>query len=382
MQVMKKTKTLFLVLLLILTQAATAQAWQLNHSFIDPKLINNTCAAGNPPLTPTGDPFDQQCCLEEDIICVDQGPNGFCYEEACAKWTTVTYQGHRRDIKVPITNGCYHPTCYMKVAQRIGVRDPYAQPLTKNHNVLLHVINSFYDVSGNIPNSFVWYNYTGDASVSWGGDWWENDSLHFPAYIDAATGTSAMQGLLWSWRFLDPSWRGVWKTPTWREAIGGETEDANLRATTLPSNENSKNIIFVTDGIDSDGPGYKNGTIPYVEAKDGQDDAVKDGTHSIGYRRPSYILDPMFETCDAHVPLASITNADYEAVCTKMKTQGIKVNVVFYLYASQDITNSPLKRCQEITEGIAITDATPANLQSKLAALLASIATKSIRLVK
>ncbi len=383
-----------LLVLAIIAFSTSSYAWTFNHSYIDPNLLNNRCVGGI-TATPNGNPHDATCCMQTECE-IFNGPN--CVKTRCVREGTVQRQSFDQTVSVPIVNEtCYHPTCYVRAATQVIYNNP-VQPLTNSTYAITNTVNDL-----GIRNLLLYaFRYTTPIGLELNNTQrYFTQEVQYPQKWGVATGTSAMQGLLWSWRMLSPRWQGYWAGRSKFEGADDPNIALRNRGGTLPSVNNSKNVIIISDGIDSDGPDYNPGgrtinsisagTITTPQGTVNKDDATLDAAPSLqqspGFRAANSSVRTLsqldvYETCDANVPLASFTRADYVQVCNSMKAQGIKVNVILYLYGANDITDGRLSECANITGGITITDATPANIGTKLRELVAQIVTRNIRLIR
>jgi len=398
-------KKLLLIIIFSLF-AVNAGAWTFNHSFIDPRLLNSSCDTSNGAPVPSGDPITFQCCTQ--YTCTGRAADGSCaISGPCADGATetATKQGFSQNITLPVVNEtCYHPTCYMRAAaQVLSNFSASVQPLTNNTDAIKNSVANLQSGYITTKLNYAFRRYS-PLGVGPGGASHPYDELDYTRNYDVGTGTSAMQGLLWAWRMLSPRWQGYWSGASKYEPPGDPSVALRSAGGTLPSVGNSKNIIIISDGIDSDGPDYKPGgrTITPVVANDSQvdghgsqikeDDATggadnSNEIHSMGFHATDDTHQnnvDIFEICDAHAPIQSITRDDYIAVCNRMNAEGIKVNVILYLYGADDNNGSDgrLQACAQITGGEVITDATPANIQTKISTLVADIVTRNIRLIQ
>lgn len=383
-----------LLALLVISLATSANAWVFNHSYVDPNLINNTCTSNN--VTPNGPPSTYSCCIE--TTCSKRNSKGDCVTTVCSKTGTATKQGYSQDVWLPVVNEtCYHPTCYTRAVGLVMDRNEQVQPLTNNADVIYNEV-SWLGVSGQLLYAFRFYQPKGlDEN---GKQSYATLEVQYPQHWYVPTGTSAMQGLLWSWRMLSNKWQGYWQGQSYWDYNGDSSIAQRAPGGSLPSSSNTKNIVVISDGIDSDGPDYKPGgrtitpvlagTVTTPKGTINEDDATVNANapyqQSVGFRAASKEAASsadIYETCDAHAPIASITKQDYINVCTKMRDEGIRVNVILYLYGKDDVSDGRLEECAHITGGIVLDqDVTPDNIQTKLASLLATIATQQIKLVK
>ncbi len=219
-------------------------------------------------------------------------------------------------------------------------------------------------------------------------------------------GTSAFQGLLWSWRMLSNKWQGKWANMSYYEANNSLFADGVAdRVSKLPSAELSKHIILVSDGLDNDG-------LANSEVQSHMSEVIPRNNHFPAVRADSgfgFEFNPQpstavhkatAETCDAHSPEASITVEDYVKICESMTQQGITVYAIVF----DSVVNEKLKRCVLATErGVYIDNtsvcsasvnnntkcqpnptgiASPSYLQEALSKVFAAIAAQSVRLVE
>ena len=405
-------KYLVLLIISLVVCGENSYAWELNHTYVDPDLINNAyhCTPPGPvPSTPFGPVNENDDCCKA-VECAPGATNpetGLCYHQICSQPSTTRSQAHTtQPFTIPRVNEtCFHPTCYSRVIAGLKYHPMPVQPLTNSTAVIKEVVTHLTDgnVGGTMGTAFKFdtglkLDPTGSTNYILG--------VSYPKLLGTGTGTSAMQGLLWSWRMLSVNWIGVWGRRSDYEQPGDLNIIARQRtlpmADTVPSPDNSKNIIIISDGIDSDGPDYKKpdgSSIPHIQAKPGQDDATASFTdkQSLGFSRPDeHTIEELFDTCDAHVPLKSIVYSDYIndpagggtndpskplGICNRIAAQGIKIYVVLYAYTNQDRANSPLVQCAHLSGGDDIS-AKPEDIVAKMKTLVASIVVRNIRLIK
>jgi hypothetical protein len=387
-------KKIFIVLFLLLMTSGPAQAWKFNYTYVEPAMLACT------PSVELGPPG--VCGGQYDDCCKTLGPCDQWSEpgHVCVHWTCAEYWPHQKKITprrithLPLVNEtCFRPSCYWRPAslQKKFVAGTLhnslmVQPLTSNTATVSKVIDSMTDdliantstvdmypkymyppPSATGPNPGSIYETHLDSSST------NPNGIHYKFdKFELSTGTSAMEGLLWSWRMLSDKWKGVWDIRT-------AYEDTAFDRSQLPAAEDSKNIIVISDGQDSDGPLF----YPDVHTMNDPGDVHQDDPHSgKGYVFPDVNTFPHFyHTCDAHNPPDSITDSDYDAVCHKLLDQGIKVHVVLYGYSGSE-SNERLHNCAITTHGQFIPDATPQNLSQVLQTLFASIAHQKIKLIK
>lgn len=394
-----RMKKIFFIsfIITLVTGAATsvnATSFNFNHSWLNPNLqYNNPTCGTTDPTNPTVTENTGTCCVHS--TCTGTDASGHCFRMECdGGFIGITTKTYKSLVQVPRVNEyCYHPTCYYRAAAEVQDFPMPLQPLTNSAATIKTAVLGLTDrkVGAQLGTAFQ-YRYPHEFTLQPTGDKWTYlANLDYMTKWGVGTGTSAMQGLLWSWRVLSKNWQGVWGLQSDYETTG---TGAALRsgANAVPNPSNSKHVIVISDGIDSDGPSYRNNTIPQALLN-----PANDG--SLGLRRASNVdTTPIFETCDAHVPLASITYTDYvnnttnppthpydsskpPGVCDRMKAQNVHVNVVLYLYPAQDITDSPLIACANMTEGAVYPNSTPATISQDLQDLIASIASHNIRLI-
>jgi len=265
------------------------------------------------------------------------------------------------------TRKCHRYSCYYQALGMVVNSPLPIQPLTNDLvaiQVLIHKneasgdTNQFNSGSGILTSKL-------NATTNVYGD----PNINNLGTIPVGAGTSAIQGLIWAFRVLSPNWKGVWaQKSSYEYDLKGRDARVNL-----PSEDNAKHIIMISDGEDNDGPKYKS-SYATVDA-DGQGQIFDwDAMEAAGETTAE-----LFGTCDAHAPLESITTQNYIDVCTQMKGKAI-VHAILYDY---DVSKgkSPLQECAEITGGGFYKDIKPADLSNTLNTIFANIASYKIRLI-
>ena len=263
----------------------------------------------------------------------------------------------------------------------------YPSPTDPNYalNSYRHYQNGHYDTSNAKPDEIIQSPSTEIAKYEPGG------------------GTSAFQGLLWSWRMLSSKWQGKWANQSFYEANGLFPDGQADRLANLPSTDLSKHIIIISDGLDNDGAsnaGIKTNELAPKDDNWNQAAVRKDSSFGFEFNPANATSQPTGETCDAHGPEASITAADYTKICQAMNAEGITVYAIVF----DGSVNEKLKDCVIATQrGLYIDNAnicgssisTPTNcqpnptglasasyLQDALTKVFAAIAAQSVRLVQ
>lgn len=353
------------------------------------------------------------------------------------------------------TNMCYRLSCYYQAMAYTNL-NYVVQPLNKHANIVRSIISQ-YASDGRLTSQTGVHGVASDTGlgpISDGGKWAKRfshkslapdaagggvispngDLLSYRHYqngkynsdntvpgeiipspreiklYEPGGGTSAFQGIVWSWRMLSNKWNGKWANQSYYEAQGLFPDGQADRATKLPSAELSKHIIVISDGIDNDG--LDNAAVVAADNTNAQpgivlpnDPAYTAARTDSGFGFDFNPLDsrpgrPQGETCDAHAPEASITKEDYVKVCEEMTKQGITVYAIVF----DDVVNEKLKACVLATErGVYIDNAnicsasvttaskcqdnptgvaSPAYLKEALTKVFAAIAAQSVRLVE
>lgn len=185
------------------------------------------------------------------------------------------------------------------------------QPLTNSTVVLRQVVDRF--VSDKFlygSNEEIFEPIRMDRQTS---------RLNRGADVSAKIKTSSVHGLLWSWYSLNNDWNNRWNRKSLHESYcdevgglgctGSGTISQSSRQN-LPSEENFKHIILVSDGNDIDG----------LEAGSGKIDATE-GV-GLGY----------YNSCDAYVPIERLSVDQYSELCTAIKEQGIQIHMILFDY--------------------------------------------------
>jgi hypothetical protein len=190
--------------------------------------------------------------------------------------------------------------------------------------------------------------------------------------IEPGAGTSAFQGLLWSWRMVSNNWKTYWGSQSNYEAAG----DASIgkRATELPNPRFLKNIIVISDGADTDGT--VNGALP--NTVNTIDNRVLNES-GFGQSLPASSNTLARESCDAHAPIPAVSDQDYQDLCDKLYEQGIRVHVIYFGY-NGGLTNGRLGYCAKRTRGLLYNN--EVNLVAAFREIFASIAAQNVRLVE
>ena len=125
--------------------------------------------------------------------------------------------------------------------------------------------------------------------------------------------TSSIHGLMWAWFTINNEWQDVWNANSLHETyVGGDksSRDGTGGAEQLPSSENFKHIILISDGYDNDGCEDRSGGTGSAEVGVGQG---------------------RLNVCDAYQPVEAVTDTEYTDLCTAIKTNGTST-------ANDDIT--------------------------------------------
>lgn len=360
---------------------------------------------------------------------VEQLGKNKCSENKCRSGTIWQHTYNNYQLRMAdyfISHLCYRPSCYYQ-AIKYANEAYYIQPLTENANFALAAINSINLAKLNTSRVNVYGSQGSTKDVSFRGGstgYSVQDGLDFrptpngsditnivnkgangvhiqttpPRYrsplftgtnflaprtsddmpdIEPGGGTSAIQGLLWSWRLVSNNWEGRWSGVT---SNYGAATPANL-----PDRANLKNIIIISDGADTDG---------YVDPVTGNNVTAGTTVNVSGGRiyydgrvnnEMGQALTPLAnnlagESCDAHSPIQSITAADYQNLCNQLYDQGIRVHVIYYGYSAPPSGDQKLGYCAARTRGLIFNNET--NLANAFNQIFAAIAAQNVRLVK
>ena len=343
-----------------------------NKSYIHPGVMSN-CGAPEEVTSSYKEDYSKCCTKWEDRgdTCKRNGRNRIDYvcdnEDNNGKWFRVTnYKYNYRKI----TDECFRPSCLYQAAAFIEKAPIPVQPLTEDKNVLYRALDGFGGVGLLDSNLDKTINAYGEAS-----DYRNMQQIPGPSTWEVGAGTSALQGILWSWRMLTNEWKGVWK-----ERSNYETDNISAsKRLSLPDPDHSKYIIIVSDGKDTDGIGYKGNftIIPDTESGPG---IVLPGNS--GGNVP-------FENCDAHVPTYSLakdgTPADgeytaYKKTCDAIAQDGVKIYAI--LYDANYTSNEALQYCATKTGGAVYPGVSPAEFEATLKQIFAKVIKDQVMLVR
>ena len=215
-----------------------AQAWKFNYTYIDPAV--NACPPAD--VTHTGE------CLQRDDCCIELGDcdqwsdppaNTICTHYACRQFAAHMAQDVTRTVFVPkINETCYRPTCYWRPAILEHLGGLHVEPLTNRPATIGRVIDGLTDEKIKPPVGIYpayYYPPNSYGNIIYRKPLSSNDTnpdginYKFDKF-ELSTGTSAMQGLLWSWRMLSPKWQGVWVgRTTYENSPGGDYAESDAR---------------------------------------------------------------------------------------------------------------------------------------------------------
>lgn len=258
--------------------------------------------------------------------------------------------------------------------RRIELHESFPiQPLTNDYDVLNNILeryvaNTRLDGSGSFPS---------DSIIDFQSkriDKARLSSLHHK--------TSSIHGLMWAWFTINNAWQDVWDEDSLHEDYKGGSKSVRDGSSgdALPSPNNFKHIILISDGFDNDG--------------------CEDRT---GGSASEIINVPVgrINVCDSYTPLEQITDTQYNNLCTTIK-QGdpennkddtaihiITLDFDAEVESTNDINctkakgvNNRYRRCA--TEGEYYNNVAPSALEDAFDNIFAGILTKAVpvRLIK
>lgn len=210
--------------------------------------------------------------------------------------------------------------------RNIELHESFAiQPLTNSTTVLKELINRFVTDEFLYRNALAALGNNEDIIIDR-----QRSRLDKAIDFGAASDTSSIHGLIWSWFSLSSDWQGIWNEKSLTEdfcdeggtnleifADGnncnnqGSSSALSRTSASLPSEENSKHIILISDGYDIDG--LESIGVPET----GEANALA------GY----------LNACDAHIPVERVSFNEYVDICERIAEEGengIKVHTILY----------------------------------------------------
>lgn len=169
------------------------------------------------------------------------------------------------------------------------------QPLTNDSDVLNNVLERYVSDDRLRSNS----TYNEDDVVDFQG------RLEKAHTISSEHDTSSIHGLMWAWFTINNAWQDIWDEESLHEnyVAGGSksARDGSNGQDQLPSENNFKHIILISDGFDNDGCNTVTGGF-----------TTESVNEFLGRRN----------SCDAYAPIENISDEQYNDLCTAIKTNG------------------------------------------------------------
>jgi hypothetical protein len=225
------------------------------------------------------------------------------------------------------------------IPRKILLRESFpVQPLTNHRQVLKDTVGRFVS-NGTGQRLFNNITYSDDLIDS------QSSRLNKTYDFSGVTGTSSIHGLLWAWLTINNSLTGSWwSAPSLMEDyIGGSVKNASVASrTNLPSNQNLKHIILITDGNDND------------------------GLNNSGYTN----------ACDGYSPAASITDDQYVALCDRIKQDDVVIHTILFDFTPPVSGTNKYQRCA--SPGEYYENVSPTNLRTVMDKIFRDILTDLI----
>ena len=198
------------------------------------------------------------------------------------------------------------------------------QPLTNNKTILRQVIDRL---------GADYYLYKDN------GDYIENTSVDRQGRVNRAEDwsrsvkTQSMNGLLWGWLSINNDWKDKWSAKSITEffcddsnayiidsnCTGNGSKSRNNRVNSdLPSEENAKHLILITDGFDNDG----------------EEDVGEQGSAD-----PDLVGQPLgyLNACDSYSPAEKFSYAQYVDLCKRIEKDDITIHTILYDFSEKDL---------------------------------------------
>ena len=220
------------------------------------------------------------------------------------------------------------------------------QPLTNNTELLKNVIGR-YTAEGASSRFYSLPPGVTENTVIDG----QGNRLNKTKWFTSSVKTSSIQGLLWAWFTVSNDWKNKWSAKSLHETFySGLGNDSQNSRVDLPSPQNVKHIILITDGNDNDGASANN-------------------------------------VCDAYTPTAALTDAQYNAVCNRIKSEGITIHTILFDFNGNPTSNRYLSCASSpanFHNGVSADDAAPNSLKNIMDGIFKQIYSDliSVRIVK
>lgn len=267
-----------------------------------------------------------------------------CYQYTVAGTTDERVDGAMESSQL-VRGTAYQNGRYKELHESFPV-----QPLTNQKEVLQNVTDRF------VADTALTNAYSGSEILDL-----QSNPVDKARILTNFHGTSSIHGLMWAWFTLKNDWAEKWDTLSLHETYvtGGNksARDGSGGKPKLPSANNYKHIILISDGFDNDGTDESNNGTLYP--------------------------------CDAYTPIASVTDTQYNRLCTAIKTNNtpsdnkddVVIHTILYDFDGPASGNR-FKDCA--SDGAYYNNVAPADLQKVLDQIFMSILTNqvSVKLLK